>query len=173
MPKLNFEAAIEQINDWLIVRIPKSEDDQLSSRGMVIVKGSLNLQPFQTELEPDGQSGHWFQISPEFVDDFGLKTGDRIQLVLEPIENWYEPEMPEDFMTALTDENLLEFWDTVTPKAKWEWLRWIQFTNNPATRQKRIEVSCSKLHSGKKRPCCFDQSRCTVMAVSKNGVLRL
>ena len=55
--------------------------------------------------------------------------------------------------------------------ARWEWVRWVSATGNPATRQRRVEVSVSKLTSGKRRPCCFDLSSCTDPDLSRNGKL--
>jgi hypothetical protein len=43
----------------------------------------------------------------------------------------------------------------------WECVRWVNATANPATRQRRIEVSISKMNNGKRRPRCFDLSACT------------
>jgi hypothetical protein len=84
---------------------------------------------------------------------------------------WMDPELPTDLKEALNSNNLMAQWHNLTARARWEWVRWIQFTNNPSTRQKRVEIACSKLQSGKRRPCCFDLSRCTETAVSKGGVL--
>jgi hypothetical protein len=39
--------------------------------------------------------------------------------------------------------------------ARSEWVRWVQATRNPQTRQRRVEVSISKMDGGKRRPCCF------------------
>jgi hypothetical protein len=50
-------------------------------------------------------------------------------------------------------------------------VRWVNATANPTTRQRRVEVSISKLDSGKRRPCCFDLSACTDPRVSKSGKL--
>lgn len=75
------------------------------------------------------------------------------------------------FQVALEASNLHSRWAEITTKARWDWIRWIRSTANPKTRQHRIEVTCSKLASDKNRPCCFDRSRCTVLEVSKNGVL--
>lgn len=74
-------------------------------------------------------------------------------------------------MDTIKSAGLLSQWNNVTTKAKWDWLRWIRSTNNLSTRNKRIQVACSKLEKGDKRPCCFDRSRCTIMDVSKTGVL--
>jgi hypothetical protein len=55
--------------------------------------------------------------------------------------------------------------------ARWEWVRWVNGTANPVTRQRRVEVTISKIASGKRRPCCFDLSACTDPTVAKNGKL--
>ena len=44
-------------------------------------------------------------------------------------------------------------------------------TKNPDTRQRRVEVAISKLHDGKRRPCCFDLSSCADPDVAKSGKL--
>jgi hypothetical protein len=62
-------------------------------------------------------------------------------------------------------------WKGITPMARWEWVRWINATRNLQTRERRVEVSLSKLRSGKRRPCCFDLAACTDPDLSKNGKL--
>jgi hypothetical protein len=47
----------------------------------------------------------------------------------------------------------------------------VNATRNPGTRQRRIEVSISKTHSGKRRLCCFNLTACTALDLSKNGKL--
>jgi hypothetical protein len=44
-------------------------------------------------------------------------------------------------------------------------------TRSEATRAKRVEVSISKLRDGKRRPCCFDLSSCTVAELARSGKL--
>jgi hypothetical protein len=56
--------------------------------------------------------------------------------------------------------------------ARWEWVRWVRATANPATRQRRVEVSISKMDGGKRRPCCFDLAACTDPDLAKSGKLR-
>jgi hypothetical protein len=55
--------------------------------------------------------------------------------------------------------------------ARWEWVRWVNATKNPDTRSRRVDVSISKMKSGKRRPCCFNLSACTDPDLSKNGRL--
>ena len=91
---------------------------------------------------------------------------------IETIKDWPEPDVPKDILDAVTtDEHIKSLWDDVTPMARWEWIRWIQGTNNPETRKKRIVVSVSKLLKGMRRPCCFNRASCTDPNVSKGGVL--
>jgi uncharacterized protein YdeI (YjbR/CyaY-like superfamily) len=100
-----------------------------------------------------------------------IKNGDTAELAIEATKDWPEPEIPSDWQAVLKDPKIKSLWDKVTPMARWEWLRWINSTNQPSTRQKRIEVSCSKLLRGERRPCCFNRSMCCVPDVSKSGVL--
>jgi uncharacterized protein YdeI (YjbR/CyaY-like superfamily) len=81
--------------------------------------------------------------------------------------------MPTDLKAALeaAPQAVRESWTDITPMARWEWVRWVNATANPATRERRVEVSISKLDSGKRRPCCFDLSACTDPSVSKSGKL--
>ena len=62
-------------------------------------------------------------------------------------------------------------WQKATPRAHWEWLRWINATANPDTRAKRLAAMADKLAKGMRRPCCFNLASCTVSDVAKNGKL--
>ena len=82
--------------------------------------------------------------------------------------------MPGDLAAALAaaPARIRNVWQDITPMARWEWVRWVQATSNPQTRQRRVEVSISKLDSGKRRPCCFDLSSCTDPNLAESGKLR-
>jgi hypothetical protein len=136
-----------------------------------MIKGTINDIYFETALESDGMGSHWFRVSDSFSRITHSDVGDTVSLIVEPMKTWVEPEVPLDLKYSLDAAELMNQWNKITTKARWEWIRWIRFTNNAATREKRIEVACSMLKAGKKRPCCFDQSRCTETSVSKNGVL--
>jgi hypothetical protein len=110
--KVRFSATVDILDTSTLVRLPEPARRQLSSRGQVAVRGSINGHEFSTVLESDGDKGHWMKIDP------------------------------------------------------------VSATANPATRQRRVEVTISKLSSGKRRPCCFDLSACTDPALAKNGKLR-
>ena len=86
----------------------------------------------------------------------------------------HEPDVPDDLAAALAEApaKIRAVWEDITPMARWEWVRWVQATSNPETRQRRVEVSISKMDNGKRRPCCFDLSSCTDPNLSKSGKLR-
>lgn len=168
---ITFDAILTEIESRKVVKLPLSSSKKLPSRGMVMIQGTINGIPFEAPLEPDGKDSHWFELSDKLSTEIGAAIGQSMSFNIEPINEWTEPLIPNDIMIAITNDGLLNQWNSLTTKARWEWLRWIRSTNNPATRLKRIEVACSKLHKGDRRPCCFDATRCTVPEVSKSGVL--
>jgi len=168
--RISFSATPEYINDTLIVRLPADVSATLPSRGQVAMQGTLNGRLFAVVLEPDGEWGHWFKLNSKTFDP---KERPIITAVLDIATAWPEPVLPSDFKTALqtAPPEVVTLWPKITPMARWEWVRWINATNNADTRRRRLEVSISKMLAGKRRPCCFNLSACTDPAVSKNGRL--
>ena len=169
-----FSAAPETIDSSVIVRLPRQASEQLPSRGQVAVRGTADGHEFEAVLEPDGAKGHWLRVDDELRDSTGLAVGAVADFVVEAQRDWPEPEVPADLASALASApaRIRDIWDDITPMARWEWVRWVNATANPATRARRVEVSISKMDHGKRRPCCFDLGACTDPAVAKNGKLR-
>ena len=165
-----FEAILTKVQSRKVIKIPLNLSEKLPSRGMVMVQGTMNDVSFQVPLEPDGKGSHWFEVSDTLIEDVDVTVGQTVSLSIKPLDEWREPETPDEIMEAIINACLINQWNAITTKAKWDWLRRIRSTDNPATRQKRIDVSCSKLQKGDKRPCCFDRTRCTITDVSKSGV---
>ncbi|HWC23790.1 MAG TPA: YdeI/OmpD-associated family protein [Flexivirga sp.] len=165
-------AQTEVIGDRMIVRLPADASAALPSRGQIAATVTVNATPYPTVIEPDGRRGHWIAIDDGLRSQLHLDAGATVQLEIEPTKSWPEPEVPEDFSAALADaHDLTDVWEDITPMARWEWVRWINATKNPVTRDRRVEVGISKLRSGKRRPCCFDLSSCTDPEVAKSGKL--
>src|ERR1700722_13034305 len=159
---ISFEAPMQKLGRWTILRLPEEASARLPSRGQVAVEGLVNHHTFRAVLEPDGNRGHWLKIDEELRRSLGVSETETVALEVEPSKDWPEPLVPKDFQTALTGApDVSELWRDITPMARWEWVRWINATKSPDTRKRRVEVGISKLRSGKRRPCCFDLAACT------------
>jgi hypothetical protein len=171
-PAIRFESQIQRAGGLTIVRLPDDASARLPSRGQVAVTAVMNGHGFQAVLEPDGKRGHWLKVDEKLRQALAVSEGDAVELTVEPASDWPEPDIPEDFQAALAGApDICGLWASITPMARWEWVRWINATRNPRTRQRRVEAGISKLRSGKRRPCCFDLAACTDPDLSKNGVL--
>ena len=86
-------------------------------------------------------------------------------------KDWPEPDVPQDLATALVaaPQKIQNLWNEITPMARWEWVRWVDATKNPDTRRRRVDVSISKMQSGKRRPCCFNLSACTTQTCRRTA----
>lgn len=170
---ISFEAKLQTTGGQRILRLPKAASKKLPSRGQVAVQGKLNGHAFATVLEPDGESGHFMRVDAKLKKAARIDAGDAAKVEVEPTKAWPEPRVPPDLDDALSkaSKKIRELWDAITPMARWEWVRWVNATKNPDTRQRRVEVSLSKLGAGKRRPCCFDLSSCTDPELAKNGKL--
>ena len=173
VPTIRFDATLYTIDKSIVLRLPEKASVKLPSRGQVAVEGTINAHQFQTVLEPDGNFGHWMRIDRKLQERAGLSAGDSATLEIESVKDWPEPSVPQDLKTALAaaPQKIQDLWKEITPMARWEWVRWVNATPNPDTRKRRVEVSISKMKSGKRRPCCFNLAACTDPNLSKNGRL--
>lgn len=165
---MRFKTAPFKIGASTVLLLPKEISAKLPSRGMVLVRGSVNGVPFKTPLEPDGRGSHWFKLGR----DMDAAAGAMADVALEPSKDWPEPELPADLQKALAaDPPARAIWEDITPMARWDWLRWIGSTAKSETRAKHVEAALSKMKSGTRRPCCFNRAVCTDQSVSKSGML--
>lgn len=178
MSVIHFETKLFKIKDWNILRLPDDASAKLPSRGMTMVKGTLNGIPFKTVLEPDGKYGpgkkpsHWFAPDKKLLSAAHADAGDTVQVELEVTKEWIEPEVPTDVRKALSTSPKAEaLWKDITPMARWDWIRWVRAVKTPQTRQKHLEVMLDKLNKGMRRPCCFNRNLCSEPFVSHNWVL--
>ena len=170
---IHFDATLSTIDIFTVLRLPETASKDLPSRGQVAIHGTINGVEFQTVLEPDGESGHWMRVDDTLQHAAGISTDDTVALNIEVTKDWPEPSVPQDLAEALAaaPQKIRNLWNEITPMARWEWVRWVNATKNPDTRRRRVEVSISKMKSGKRRPCCFNLSACTDPDLSKNGRL--
>jgi hypothetical protein len=178
MSAIKFEAKLFKIHDWTILLLPDEASAKLPTRGMLMVKGTVNGVPFKTLLEPDGKYGaglkpsHWFAPDNKLLEKSGAAAGDTVAVELEPTTEWIEPEVPEDLKKALAASPKAQgLWNDITPLARWDWIRWIRAVKTSETRKKHIEVALDKLNKGMRRPCCFNRNMCSEPTVSHNWKL--
>jgi hypothetical protein len=172
MAIIRFEATLFNIGSWTVLCLPEEASAKLPSRGMTMVEGTINGFRFQAALEPDGKGSHWFRIDNTMREAARADACDTVTVEIEPTKEWLEPEVPADLEKALAAvPQARSLWMKITPSARWDWIRWIRATRQPETRKRRIEVACSKLKAGKRRPCCFNRNLCTEPSVSNNWAL--
>ena len=178
MSAIQFTTKLFKINSWTILRLPEDSSAMLPSRGTVMIKGTINGAPFKTLLEPDGRYGpgqkpsHWFKIESSLQKEAKAHAGDLVTVELETTSEWINPELPPDMKKALTaNKEIHKFWNSTTPLAKWEWMRWVRAVKTEKTRKHHIDVMLSKLSKGMRRPCCFNRNLCSEPKVSHNWVL--
>lgn len=169
MALINFEAklfkpdASEKVGSGVLLSLPKSVSAKLPSRGMTMVKGTINDAPFKVHVEPDGKGSHWFKVNETLRKAAKADIGDMVTLEIEPTKEWPEPKIPTDLKNALDDNPKANAtWKDITPMARWDWIRWIGTAKLEETRQRRVVVACSKLRSGMRRPCCFNRNECSL-----------
>lgn len=169
--QISFEAPVQTLQERKIARLPGEASAALPSRGQVAVVGQLNGLDVQTVLEPDGHRGHWLSIDTT-TPPLPAEAGDTVIAELRTADQWPEPSIPTDLAAALEEApDIADTWSDITPMARWEWVRWVQATKNPQTRERRVAVTISKLRGGKRRPCCFDLTSCTDPELAKGGKL--
>lgn len=144
---------------WAFVVLPKDVSDRLPRRGRTTVDGTLNGQPFQATLEPDGQLSHWLRVDQVLGDAAGVSAGDTVTLTITPVAVEPEPVVPQDFHQALTAAPAAQaVWNDTTTLARVDWIHWIVIAKQATTRIKRIANACDMLAAGERRVCCFDPS---------------
>ena len=163
---MNFSASVLTVNTRRVVVLPHELSDSLPTRGQVMAIGRVNGYDFHHVIEPDGRGGHWLDVT-----DFTTPSDKEIEVSLTPMDDWSESVVPPDVAAIIKKPEVNATWQKATPRARWEWLRWINATANPDTRAKRLTAMADKLAKGMRRPCCFNLTSCTVPAVAKNGKL--
>lgn len=64
-------------------------------------------------------------------------------------------EMPVDLASALTESEIIDIWEALTPIGRNEFICWIEDAKQEKTRIKRIVRAIEEILEGKKRPCCW------------------
>lgn len=138
-----------------VVRLPVDISLALPSRGMVPAKVLRDGREMSVILEPDGTGSHWFAVNDNFPAE--------AEIELTVTKTWPDLILPADIAETLAGDDAAQaIWQSLTPAAQWDWVRWAGACRTLETRAKRVESIPSRLRSGKRRPCCFDRNQCTL-----------
>lgn len=96
-----FETKLSTIGPQQVIIIPLDASKKHPFRGMVMVQGTINNFPFKVPLEPDGKGSHWFEVSNKLSEDVKLEVGQNVELRVEPMKRWFEPEIPKDIIDEI------------------------------------------------------------------------
>ena len=65
-------------------------------------------------------------------------------------------DLPDDLKEILLSNlDVLETWNSLTPLARNEWICWITIVKKDETRKEHLHRLCEDLRTGKRRPCCW------------------
>jgi len=111
MSVIHFNAKLFRIGSWTLILLPNSVSAKLPSRGMTMVKGTINGFRFQAVLEPDGKGSHWFKVTEMMRKAAKADVGDNVDIVIKPTKEWPEPTVPDDLKKAVeADEGFSAFY---------------------------------------------------------------
>lgn len=162
----------KQLNNKIIISIPKDISSVHLTKGMnmgVVQFKDFSLLDDIYPIEPDGIGGHFILLDNESILDSNIYCP--LFITVDINITWLAPMVPDDLKEELINSEAIMIWNSLTIKAMWEWIRWIRSTSNFDTRMKRIHSTSSMLLSGKRRPCCFNTTLCTLPNISKSGIL--
>lgn len=136
------------------MRLSKEASLALGTRAAALCRIQIGELETIAAFEPDGEGSHW---------TLWTEHGENLEIAieLERTNAWPEPRIPNEIEAVLIGDAKIT-WDSLTPAARWDWVRWALAAKQAETRQKRINSIPSRLASGKRRPCCFDRTQCTL-----------
>jgi hypothetical protein len=172
--EVRFDARLYTIDKWTFLRLPEKASGKLPSRGQVAVQGTINGHRF-----PDGVGTR--RLSWPLDEDCWKATtnrrssaGDAATLEIETLKDLPEPERAtgsEESSGSCPAEDPRPMESYYADGAGNGSAGSVNATPNADTRKRRVEVSISKMKSGKRRPCCFNLAACTDPSLSRNGRL--
>jgi hypothetical protein len=139
--------------------LPAAASAKLHTRSALTVEGNINGHEFRALLQPDGQRGHWLNVTAAMLKGAAARAGDEVTVELSPSATQIELKVPPDLRKALAAAPKAKaLWSDITPTARRDWIQWIESAKQAETRARRIRNACDMLAGGKRRVCCFDRS---------------
>lgn len=137
---------------WTFLYLPQDASAALGTRGMVAVKGTINGYTFRTSAQPSGKGTHMLTVNKQLQAGAGAKPGDTVRVVLELDTERHQVVVPVDLARALRSSmDASRMWDQITPRAREEWIGWVESAKKEETRARRVGAVVERLAAGKRR----------------------
>lgn len=135
---------------WTHMDIPFSVEEAWGTRARLAVRGTINGFPFRSSLMPRGEGVFYLAINKEMQQGAKVKTGDVVQMVMEPDTAPRTVEVPADLKKALKAAPVQDkLFAALSYSHKKEYVDWIEQAKKPETRAARIEKTLTMLDAKK------------------------
>jgi hypothetical protein len=152
--QLSFQAVLEnwaEGMDYCAVAVPAEITQALGTKGPVLVMARVNdSEPFKVSLFPNGGGRHYVRIKAKVRKETQTKTGDRIELHIIVLDR-ADVTIPEDLMSALRAEGVVEDFKSLPPGKQNFILRRIDEAAKPETRGKRVGEAVEAAHRSREK----------------------
>ena len=148
-----------------VLSIPHAVGRRLA--GMESAEGTINGHPFRATLDRAASGSCAIRVNQAMLRGADARIGDTAQLaILGP-----EPKLavPADLRAAMAaSEPAKALWKDMSDIARRDYVRWVETTNNPETRARRIKRTVEQLAEGKRRPCCVNTYEYSLLRIDPN-----
>jgi hypothetical protein len=145
--------------------IPDAVARQLD--GMENAEGMINGHPFRATLDRTASGGFALRVNQAMLRGADAGIGDTVQLaILGPEPKLVVPPDLRIAMAACVPAKIL--WKDMSEIARRDYVRWVDGTNNPETRARRVKRTVEQLAEGKRRPCCFNAYEYSLSRIDPN-----
>lgn len=150
---LRFKTKLFKLDAKIVLEIPLLLSAKL--HGMERVEGTINGQRFRAGIMLQNDGSYIMSTNAAMLRGATATSGDEVNMVILGPEP--EPLPPNDLQVEFSQSReAVTNWDALTLLGKRDWIRWIEDTNNPGTRARRIARTVEQLSEGKRRACCVN-----------------
>lgn len=152
--RLSFQSRLEnwaEGMDYCAIPVPANITKALGTKSAVLVLAQVNSsEPFQVSLFPAGNGQHYIRVRAKVRKMANLKEGDRVKVQITVLDR-SDITLPEDLISALKTEGVIDDFHSLTPGKKNYAIRRINDAARPETRKKRIQETVELAHQIRER----------------------
>lgn len=137
----------------VVLRVPAPIGKQLGT--MASAEGAINGHPFRATLEHEANGSYTIRVNQAMLRGAAVALGDVVEVAMLGPEA--KLTLPADLRSAMdASGEATALWSDMSDIARRDYVRWIEATNNPQTRARRVKRTVEQLAEGKRRPCCVN-----------------